>query len=75
MLVLTRKQDQQLVIGSNITITILEARDGRVRLGIEAPRSTPIHRAEVAARIQAELYGLGSDAAEEAVPALSAACL
>ncbi len=49
MLVLTRKQEQKLVIGSNITITILEARDGRVRLGIEAPRSTPIHRAEVAA--------------------------
>ena len=51
MLVLSRKQSERVVIGRDIVITVLETRDGRVRLGFEAPQGTPIHREEVFERI------------------------
>jgi carbon storage regulator len=47
MLVLSRKQGERVVIGRNIVVTVIEARDGRVRLGFDAPQGTPIHREEV----------------------------
>ena len=47
MLVLSRKQGERVVIGPDVVITVLEARDGRVRLGFTAPQGTPIHREEV----------------------------
>lgn len=53
MLVLTRKKDEQLLIGDGIVITIVEIRGDRVRLGIEAPREVPVHRKEVLEAIQA----------------------
>lgn len=50
---LSRKQNESLVINGNIIITVVEFRGGRVRLGIEAPREVPIHREEVSATIAA----------------------
>lgn len=47
MLVLARKKDQVIKLGSDITITVLEIRGDTVRLGIDAPRSIPVHRLEV----------------------------
>lgn len=47
MLVLSRHRDEQLIIGDNIVITIVDIRGDKVRIGIEAPASTPIHRQEV----------------------------
>ena len=47
MLVLTRKVDESITVGMNITVTVLEIRGGQVRLGIEAPKQMPVHRAEV----------------------------
>jgi carbon storage regulator len=48
MLVLTRKPRQELQFGDGrITVTVLEIRGSRVRLGIEAPEHVPIRRAEV----------------------------
>ncbi len=47
MLVLTRKTNEQLVIGENIVVTVVEVRPDRVRLGFEAPREVSIHRREV----------------------------
>ncbi len=47
MLVLSRKQGEQLRIGDDITISVLEVRGHRVRLGIQAPGSTRIMRAEL----------------------------
>jgi len=47
MLVLTRKVDESITVGTNITVTILEIRGGQVRLGIEAPKEMPVHRTEV----------------------------
>ena len=52
MLVLTRKSGQGIWIGDNIRVVVLEAKEGQIRLGIEASRKTPIHRDEVYQRIQ-----------------------
>ena len=54
MLVLTRKTQQQIQIGPNITITVLQVKGQAVRLGIEAPRDVSVLRTEVAQRIAAE---------------------
>lgn len=54
MLVLSRKPGESLVIGSNITVTILAATGDRVRIGIEAPKEVPVHRLEVRDRIAHE---------------------
>ena len=51
MLVLTRKCGEGIIIGDNIKITILEYKEGRVRIGIEAPREKKIFRQEVYDRI------------------------
>ena len=50
MLVLTRKQSQQIVIGPDIRITIIKLDANQVRLGIEAPRGMTILREELIAR-------------------------
>jgi carbon storage regulator CsrA len=49
MLVLTRKADQKIQIGSNVCITVIEVKGRYVRLGIEAPRDVRIVRSEIAA--------------------------
>ena len=52
MLVLSRKKNESIVIDGAVTITIVEVRGDKVRLGIEAPREVPIHRSEVFESIQ-----------------------
>ena len=47
MLVLTRKLDQSIMIGNDIEITVVEVRGDQVRIGIAAPKSVTVHRAEV----------------------------
>ena len=47
MLVLSRKKDQKLLIGENVTITVLEIKGSQVRLGITAPIQVPVHREEI----------------------------
>ena len=47
MLVLSRHRDGQIIIGDDIVVTVVEIRGEKVRLGIEAPRSLPVHRQEV----------------------------
>ena len=47
MLVLSRKKLQTICIGDEVTITIIEIKEGRVRFGIEAPKEIPVHRKEV----------------------------
>ncbi len=47
MLVLSRKPDEQIVIGDGIVVTVVEIRGDKVRLGIEAPREVSVHRQEV----------------------------
>lgn len=47
MLVLSRKLGEKIVIGDNITITVVDIDRGKIRLGIEAPRDVPIYREEL----------------------------
>ena len=47
MLVLTRRENESLIIGDNIKLTILAVKGGQVRVGIEAPNEIPIHREEL----------------------------
>ena len=52
MLVLSRRRNEKIVIGDDITITVLEVRGDQIQLGIQAPRSIPVHRWEVFRAIQ-----------------------
>lgn len=54
MLVLSRKRDESIVIDGNIVITIVDIRGDKVRLGIEAPSTVPVHRQEVYDAVQRE---------------------
>ncbi|WGL51895.1 carbon storage regulator CsrA [Nocardioides sp. BP30] len=47
MLVLSRRVGESVVIGDEVTITVLEVRGDVVRVGIDAPRSVSVHRAEL----------------------------
>jgi carbon storage regulator len=47
MLVLSRKRTEAIVVGDNIRITVLQINGDRVKLGIEAPLTVPVHRAEI----------------------------
>ena len=69
MLVLTRKLDQSIMIGSDIEITILEVRGEQVRVGIRAPRTVEIYRKEVFDQIR-EANRTATDAPTDALPGL-----
>lgn len=47
MLILSRKKNEQIILHSDIIITVIEIRGDKVRLGIQAPASVPVHRMEV----------------------------
>jgi carbon storage regulator len=47
MLVITRKLEEKITIGHDITVSILGIKGNQVKIGIEAPRQTPIYRTEV----------------------------
>ncbi len=52
MLILSRRTGESFMIGDNIRITILNARGSQVRIGIDAPKDTPVHREEIYQRMQ-----------------------
>ena len=54
MLVLTRKENESIMIGSDIEVKVLDLKDNQVKLGIVAPRHIAVHRHEVYKAIQAE---------------------
>ncbi len=69
MLILSRRTDESIVIGDEVTITILSVKGKQVRIGITAPPDVSVHREEIYQRIQAgdpeegtaELSDAGSD--------------
>lgn len=60
MLILTRRVDESLVIGENITVTILSVKGNQVRIGVDAPRDVTVHREELAQKHDSRDYKLSS---------------
>ena len=54
MLVLTRREDESIIIGDDIEVKLLDIKDNQVKVGIIAPREIAVHRKEVYLAIQAE---------------------
>lgn len=52
MLVLTRHENQSIMIGHDVVVTVLDIRGDQVRIGIRAPREVEVHREEVYAALQ-----------------------
>ena len=52
MLVLSRRVGESITIGDDVVVTVLEVRGDVVRVGIEAPRSVPVHRTELLVELQ-----------------------
>ena len=57
MLVLTRRVGEKLVIGENVTVTILGVKGNQIRIGIDAPRDIQVNREEIYQRILKERAG------------------
>ncbi len=69
MLVLSRHRDESIMIGDEIVVTIVDIRGDKVRLGINAPSSVPVHRQEVFDAIQREAQQGSVDPAVKKNPA------
>ncbi|KAD3456133.1 carbon storage regulator CsrA [Arthrobacter yangruifuii] len=74
MLVLTRKSGEQILIGDDIVITVLDSRGDGVRIGIDAPRGVKIQRQEVLRAVEEANVAASAAApdAEERIKALLA---
>jgi len=64
MLVLSRRVGESIVIGDDVTITVLEVRGDVARIGIRAPRSVTVHRAELLAEVEETNRAAASPSAE-----------
>ena len=54
MLILTRRVGETLMIGDDVSITVLGVKGNQVRIGINAPKDVPVHREEIYQRIKEE---------------------
>ena len=52
MLILTRRVGETVMIGENVTVTVLGVKGNQIRLGVDAPRDVAVHRQEIFEKIQ-----------------------
>lgn len=62
MLILTRRVGESVMIGDEVTVTVLGVKGNQVRLGVNAPKHVSVHREEIFDRIKAEQNGSERDA-------------
>jgi carbon storage regulator len=65
MLILTRRVGETLVVGDDVTVTVLGVRGNQVRLGVNAPKEVAVHREEIYQRIQMEKGGENAPVSED----------
>ena len=68
MLILTRRVGETLMIGDQVTVTVLGVKGNQVRIGINAPKDLAVHREEIFQRIRKEQEGGGEGVVPAAEP-------
>ena len=69
MLILTRRIGESLVVGDDVTLTVLGVKGNQVRIGVNAPKEVSVHREEIYQRIQREKNGGVVDSASNDIGA------
>jgi len=65
MLILTRRVGETLMVGDEVTVTVLGVKGNQVRIGVNAPRDVAVHREEIYQRIQDEKTANGESSDED----------
>ena len=69
MLILTRRVGETVMIGNDVTVTVLGVKGNQVRVGVNAPRDVAVHREEIFERIKREEEGAGGTTSARPVAA------